>query len=124
MFRVDSTKVGYEYFDTYEDAKKYRMEQIKYYNSIPRGGFILPDDKFNDADIVEVDVTTAIRELIKNSDKTQKEFAEYFGIPKRTIENWATGARKCPEYVVRMMAKILFGEDRIRRSMNKKEVEK
>jgi DNA-binding transcriptional regulator YiaG len=34
---------------------------------------------------------------------TQKEFAEYFGIPKRTIENWDEGIRECPEYLFKLM---------------------
>lgn len=38
---------------------------------------------------------------------TQAALAEKFGIPKRTIENWDEGSRKPPEYVVRMMLRIL-----------------
>ena len=34
---------------------------------------------------------------------TRKEFAEYFKIPKRTIENWEGGQRNPPEYVVELI---------------------
>ena len=48
-----------------------------------------------------------IQEFIKSSGMTHKQLSERFGIPKRTIEDWSRGARKCPEYVVRMMAELL-----------------
>lgn len=40
-----------------------------------------------------------IKELRKASGMTQKAFSEYFGIPKRTIENWEGDINKCPEYL-------------------------
>lgn len=48
-----------------------------------------------------------IQDFIKSSGMTQKQLSERFGIPKRTIEEWSRGARKCPDYVVRMMAELL-----------------
>ena len=48
-----------------------------------------------------------IQEFIKSSGMTQKQLSARFGIPKRTIEEWSRGARKCPDYVVRMMAELL-----------------
>jgi DNA-binding transcriptional regulator YiaG len=38
---------------------------------------------------------------------THKQLSERFGIPKRTIEDWSRGVRKCPEYVVNMMMELL-----------------
>ena len=34
---------------------------------------------------------------------TRREFAEYFNIPKRTIENWEGGQRTPPVYVVELI---------------------
>ena len=34
---------------------------------------------------------------------TQHQFADLTGIPFRTIQNWETGQRKCPEYVERLL---------------------
>lgn len=51
-----------------------------------------------------------IQEFIKNSGMTHKQLSERFGIPKRTIEDWSRGVRKCPEYVVNMMKEILSKE--------------
>ena len=50
-----------------------------------------------------------IQEFIKSSGMTHKQLSERFGIPKRTIEDWSRGVRKCPEYVVNMMIEILWG---------------
>lgn len=48
-----------------------------------------------------------IQEFIKTSGMTHKQLSERFEIPKRTIEDWSRGARKCPDYVVKMMEEIL-----------------
>lgn len=44
------------------------------------------------------------------SGMTQQEFADYFEIPKRTIENWEGGQRKCPEYLKKLMEYKLIKE--------------
>ena len=31
------------------------------------------------------------------------DFAKYFNIPYRTIQNWEAGTRQCPEYVVELI---------------------
>jgi DNA-binding transcriptional regulator YiaG len=48
-----------------------------------------------------------IQEFIKTSGMTHKQLSDRFGIPKRTIEDWSRGVRKCPEYVVNMMMELL-----------------
>jgi len=45
----------------------------------------------------------SIKELRKLSGMTQKAFGEYFGIPKRTIEDWETERRNCSEYLLKLM---------------------
>lgn len=44
---------------------------------------------------------------------TQKAFSEYFGIPKRTIEDWESGRRKCPPYLFDLMRYKLERENKI-----------
>ena len=34
----------------------------------------------------------------------RREFSEYMGIPLRTLEEWESGRRKMPEYVLRLIA--------------------
>lgn len=53
------------------------------------------------------------KELRQQSGMTQKAFAEYFEIPKRTIESWDMGERKCPEYLLKLMEYKLTKENKI-----------
>lgn len=46
-------------------------------------------------------------ELLEVREKTgmnRKEFAEYFEIPYRTVQDWELGKRQMPEYLLRLMA--------------------
>ena len=56
------------------------------------------------------DIMKAMRQ---ESGMTQREFAGYFGIPYRSIENWEEGSRKVPDYLLRLMAYRLQIEKRI-----------
>ncbi len=51
-----------------------------------------------------------IRELRTLSGMTQQAFADYFGIPKRSIENWEGGQRSCPDYLLTLMEYKLIKE--------------
>ena len=44
-----------------------------------------------------------IKQLREASGMTQKAFAEYFRIPKRTVENWEGKKRECPSYLLELM---------------------
>lgn len=50
------------------------------------------------------------KELRQQSGMTQKAFAEYFGIPLRTIENWERCVNKCPQYLLDLMEYKLNNE--------------
>ena len=52
-----------------------------------------------------------IKKLRLSARMTQREFAGYFNIPLRTIENWETGKRNPPEYVVELIRYRLEKED-------------
>ena len=43
------------------------------------------------------------REIRDMTGLSQAAFAAALNIPKRTIENWESGARKCPEYVTALI---------------------
>jgi DNA-binding transcriptional regulator YiaG len=51
-----------------------------------------------------------IKKLRTASGMTQQQFSDYFNIPKRTIENWEGGQRKCPEYLLDLMEYKLSNE--------------
>jgi len=46
---------------------------------------------------------TALSALRIEYRMSRKEFAEYFNIPYRTVQNWELGYRKCPLYLREMM---------------------
>lgn len=47
------------------------------------------------------------RAIRKASGLTQAAFAERYGIPKRTIENWEGGQRTAPEYVLDLLERVV-----------------
>lgn len=48
-----------------------------------------------------------LKEARMHAGLTQAEMSERFEIPKRTIENWETGQRKCPVYVEKLIVEKL-----------------
>lgn len=44
-----------------------------------------------------------IKEMREKLGLSQTKFAQFYGIPKRTIENWESGTRKPPEYVIGLL---------------------
>ncbi len=50
------------------------------------------------------------KELRAKSGMTQRKFAEYFGIPRRTVEDWERGIFKCAPYLLDLMEYKLRNE--------------
>jgi len=48
-----------------------------------------------------------IKEARLKAGLTQQKMSELLGIPKRTIEEWEGGRRRCPEYTKKMVIKEL-----------------
>lgn len=44
-----------------------------------------------------------VKKLRKSMDMNRVEFCEYFGIPYRTVQDWESGKRELPDYVLRLM---------------------
>lgn len=44
-----------------------------------------------------------IQELRDKSGMSRPEFAEYFGIPYRSVQNWERGERECPGYLLALI---------------------
>lgn len=57
------------------------------------------------------------KEIRQQFGMNQTQFARYFEIPLRSVQNWEGGQRKCPEYLLKLMEYKLINE---RRNMNMK----
>ena len=44
-----------------------------------------------------------LKAMRKEANMTQKQFARYFGIPIRTVEDWERGLRHMPDYLMRLL---------------------
>lgn len=42
---------------------------------------------------------------------SQRKFAERYGIPRRTLEDWESGAHRCPDYVINLLARVAFEDE-------------
>ena len=43
-------------------------------------------------------------DLRESTGMNRRQFAEYFGIPYRTVQDWELGNREMPEYLLRLIA--------------------
>lgn len=48
-----------------------------------------------------------VKELRILSGLSQQAFSEKYGIPKRSIENWEGGKRNPPEYVIKLLERVV-----------------
>ena len=53
-----------------------------------------------------------IKELCQKYGISQADLSHRFGIPYRTVQDWHSGRRKTPEYVVRMISSLLDKDER------------
>ncbi len=54
-----------------------------------------------------------VKELRKKTGMTQQAFGDYFGIPKRTIQDWEYERRQCNDYIFNLMVYKLQKEKMI-----------
>ena len=45
----------------------------------------------------------SLRQLRERTGMNRRQFAEYFGIPYRTVQEWELGGRRVPDYLLRLM---------------------
>lgn len=58
--------------------------------------------------------TNPIKELRRQTGLSQRAFAAYLGIPRRTVENWEAEVNKCPQYVIDLIRYKLEHEGKIK----------
>ena len=64
-----------------------------------------------------MDTKDRIKRMRSEAGMSQVKFAEYFGIPRRTLEDWERGVRIPPDYLVRLLAYKLTMEGLIGREV-------
>ena len=55
-----------------------------------------------------------VKEMRKAAGMTQQALSDYFGIPKRNIEDWEGGRAECKQYLLDLMLYKLKNEGLIR----------
>lgn len=50
--------------------------------------------------------SSPIKELRKQTKMSQQQFANYFGLPLRTLQGWEQDRRKPPDYLVELLKRI------------------
>lgn len=56
-----------------------------------------------------------IKEIRKLTGLSQEKFSLHYNIPKRTLEDWERGVRKCPQYVLELLERCVKTDIFIRR---------
>jgi DNA-binding transcriptional regulator YiaG len=54
-----------------------------------------------------------IKELRTRTGMSQSQFADFFHIPKQTLQNWEQGRRECPEYLLKLIEYKLKKEGKV-----------
>lgn len=55
----------------------------------------------------ELDAINPVKDLRSRTKLSQAKFAEEYHIPRRTVENWESGVREPPEYVLRLLERAV-----------------
>ena len=81
--------------------------------TMERGDLYLMRKTENTKDGNYMDQAERMRTLRNDTGMSRKEFAEYFGIPYRTLQDWELGNRTMPEYLFRLMRYKLLMENKM-----------
>ena len=60
-----------------------------------------------------------LREIRKEIGMNRREFAEYFGIPYRTVQEWELNHRQMPDYLFRLIVYKVKMEQLIKQTTEK-----
>lgn len=70
-----------------------------------------------------MEVDKKVKEIRDKTGLNRKDFADYFKIPLRTLEDWEAARRRPPEYVVRLLAyKVAMDRLSMPKNMNSRNV--
>lgn len=92
----------YTNFDLFTMASKFQKEE-HFLLSVTASGIDAETEKKRLNGIWKAS-QMSIRDMVVYTGSTQESFGREVGIPRRTIQNWCTGQRSCPEYVRFLLA--------------------
>ena len=49
----------------------------------------------------------SIKEIRAYTGLSQVKFSQKYNIPTRTVEDWESGSRKCPEYLMQLLSRVV-----------------
>lgn len=84
-----------------EDNEK---ERAQYLEVFKRDGEVKVRQTGMQWELIPVNKILQIR---KRTGLSQAKFCEKYEIPKRTLENWEQGSRECPEYVYKLLDRVV-----------------
>ena len=90
------------------NGKPYTLEEVKdYYRN---HSFLIYNDKnfykWLEEQTVFKEVEIEVKKFRASTGLSQSKFAEYFGIPVRTLQEWEQGRRNPPEYLLELLKRI------------------
>ena len=59
------------------------------------------------ADLKEKEQREEFREIVAKTGLSLAKFAERYEIPLRSVENWSGGQRTAPDYVIKLLARVV-----------------
>lgn len=101
IVRDRETGTPIEWLTSREDAEK----TIAVFEKIDRDEGNLSDTFYEIQEMPDADAM--IKDIRYLTGLSQNKFAQKYGIPIRTIENWESGSRVPPEYVIRLLGKVV-----------------
>lgn len=90
------------------NGKLYTLEEVKDYYR--RHSFLIYNDKdfgkWLEEQSLFKEVETEVKNFRISTGLSQSKFAEYFGIPVRTLQEWEQGRRTPPDYLIELLKRI------------------
>lgn len=102
---------AYKYFlewtDSYKIYKAFKTqaEVIDFLNEVKENDGIAYTD-WGEAKIMQTEAMS-VKKIRGVTRLSQKEFAEKYEIPQRTLENWEAGRRTPPDYVLKLLMRVI-----------------
>lgn len=53
---------------------------------------------------------STIKEIRERTGLSQERFAAKYEIPRRTLENWESGTNKAPDYLIKLLARVVWSD--------------